>query len=90
MVEAARRTFGGGEAVPGSPTWFQTGLAALGHSAVLPADVGVAGEAPGSVFQASGVPAKVVRVLQLRDDLHGEAVLVGYLQGETGPRRSFG
>lgn len=92
-VEVGKRTFGGSDLSWWAvrcwgggawfPTWFHTGLATLGHSAVLPADVGVGGEAPGSAVQASGVPAEVVRVLQLRDDLHRETVLVGYLQGET-------
>lgn len=44
-------------------TWIHAGLAAQGYGAVLPADVGVGGEAPGPVAQASGVPAEVVRVL---------------------------
>lgn len=42
------------------PTWFHASLAALGHSTVLPADVRVGGEAPGSVAQASGVPAEIL------------------------------
>ncbi len=62
-------------------TWFH--LPTQWHGTVLPAYVGIWGEAPRPVADSSRIPAEVVWVLQLWNHIHRQTVLVGNLQDKT-------
>lgn len=59
------------------------------HGAVLPAYVGIGRVTPGLVADSSRVPTVVVRVPQLGDDVHRQAVLVGNLHRTRRGRQRY-
>lgn len=61
-------------------TWCRGCFPTLRHSTVLPADVHVWGVTPWLLTDSSRVPAVVLWVHQLWNDIYGEAMLVGDLE----------